>query len=93
MAAGVEGLKGFSCIILVFYHEGSGIVNDPRDAELVCRIPQIHRCVLLCCMRSRLWRRFPGIQLFMQIQYSRLLFGRLSFSLFGCFSLNLIYEG
>ena len=32
MAAGVEGLKGFSCIILVFYHEGSGIVNDPRDA-------------------------------------------------------------
>ena len=32
MAAGVEGLKGFPCIILVFYHEASGIVNDPRDA-------------------------------------------------------------
>lgn len=32
MATGVEELKDFPCIILVFYHEASGIVNDPRDA-------------------------------------------------------------
>ena len=63
MAAGVEGLKGFSCIILVFYHEGSGIVNDPRDAamKIVTRLQSAPLKLTIAGLLRRRRDRIPSV--------------------------------
>ena len=94
MAAGVEGGKGFPCYRTCIL---------PRGFPALSTIPatqnwyaEFRKSIVVFCSAAAqpALEAIAGIQLFMQIQYSRLLFGRLSFSPFGCFFLNhLIYEG
>ena len=63
MATGVEELKDFPCIVLVFYHEGSGIVNDPRDAamKIVTRLQSAPLKLTIAGLLRRRRDRIPSV--------------------------------